>query len=349
MSCAGGRPGAAASDVATRPFLINGNLVIPANSDLVLDAALKSLIRSSGLTAFKATIGGSSGGYEETVAQLAAYDQVFENNPDLFTPINHYEDLEHTYNQRLIGVIRSFEAAAMLDADLDRIREFANRGVRVMQLGYNHSSAFGSGVLSTEPPLGLTALGRAAIAVMNAEGVALDLSHADETTTSEAIEVSQKPVSITHAGCYALNPHPRNKTDDILRAIADAGGVFGVFELSYLTPDQAQQTIDDYLAHLTHALNVAGEDHVSIGSDALMLTFDTSTQSVARWDAHIAARKKSGVAAPGEGPLPFAEGLNRPDRMLIIEDALEQKGVRARIIDKILGRNLQRWFKEAWT
>ena len=347
-SCAPTRQGADAFGARDRPFLINGNLVIPANSDQVLDAASKDLIRSSGLTAFKATVAGSGGTYEQTKAQLGAYDQVFENNPDLFTPIDRYEDLERAYERRLIGVIRSFEATTMLEADLDRIREFADRGVRVMQLGYNHSTVFGSGVLSTEPPLGLTALGRDAVAVMNAAGVALDLSHADKMTTLDAIKVSQKPVAVTHAGCYALTPHPRNKADSTLRAIADAGGVFGIFELSYLTLDQEQQTIEDYLAHLTHALNVVGEEHVSIGSDALMLAFDTGPESLARWEAHIAARQESGVAAPGEGPLPFAEGLNRPDRMLIIADALTKKGVKSRVVEKILGRNLQRWFKEAW-
>src|SRR5690606_15599594 len=111
----------------------------------------------------------------------------------------------------------------------------------------------------------------------------------------------------------AVYVHPRNKSDAVLRAVADKGGVVGLYELSYISAGPQQQSIDDYLAHLLHALSVCGEDHVGIGSDAILTPFDTSPESMAEWNASIEARRAAGVAAPGGGRPPFVEGLNRPD------------------------------------
>jgi len=107
--------------------------------------------------------------------------------------------------------------------------------------------------------------------------------------------------------------------------------------------------LDDYLRHLTHALKICGVDDVGIGSDALLMPFDTSPESMVEWNKDIAARKASGVGAPGEGPPPFVIGLNRPDRYRVIVDALGRRGYKGRVIDKILGLNFQRVFAETWS
>jgi membrane dipeptidase len=208
---------------------------------------------------------------------------------------------------------------------------------------------FASGVLSPQPSAGLTALGRDAVHRMNALGVSLDLSHCDEASTLAALAASSKPALITHAGCDAVHAHPRNKSDAVLRAMADKGGVVGIYDLSFLAQAPKQPTLDDYLRHMTHALDVCGEDHVGIGSDALLMPFDTSPESMAEWNKDIAARKASGVGAPGEGPPPFVLGLNRPDRHFLIADALEQRGCKTRTIEKVLGLNFQRVFAATWS
>jgi membrane dipeptidase len=183
---------------------------------------------------------------------------------------------------------------------------------------------------------------------MNALGVTVDLSHSDEPSSIAALAASSRPALITHAGCAAVHPHPRNKSDALLRALAAKGGVIGIYELSFLVASPAQPVLDDYIAHLVHALNVCGEDHVGIGTDGLLTPFDTSPESMKEWDADIARRKATGVGAPGEGPPPFVIGLNRPDRYAVIADALRRRGYSGRIVDKILGDNFQRAFKETW-
>lgn len=102
------------------------------------------------------------------------------------------------------------------------------------------------------------------------------------------------------------------------------------------------------IAHMTHALDVCGEDHVGIGSDASFDTLDLSQEARARWDKVLEARRASGMAAPEEDRMPYTEGLNRADRTLVIADALLRHGYPARVTEKVLGANFVRAFREIW-
>lgn len=183
---------------------------------------------------------------------------------------------------------------------------------------------------------------------MNALGVTVDISHSDEASSLAAMKASRKPLLITHAGCAAVQAHPRNKSDAQLRALAKSGGVVGIYELSYLNTSSPQPTLEDYMAHLTHALDVCGEDHVGIGSDAIMTAFEVTPESVKAWNEDIARRKAAGIGAPGEGPLPFVVGLNRSDRSRVIAETMEARGYGIGVIEKVLGRNFLRVFDETW-
>lgn len=328
--------------------VINGNLVAPFDDAAPLDAETAAQVRASGLTAFKMTIGGPSGGYDDVNADILAFDKAIGMSAGVYMKITRPEDFETARRTGAVGVIYSFEAADMLGEDVARIDHFAAMGVRVMQLSYNTASPFASGVMVPQPSTGLTELGRAAVARMNATGVTLDLSHADEPSSLAAVAASTRPVAITHAGCASVYAHPRNKSDAVLRAVADKGGVVGLYELGYISPGPGQQSMDDYLAHLLRALSVCGEDHVGIGSDALLTPFDTSPESMAQWNASIEARRVAGVAAPGEGRPPFVEGLNRPDRCAVIARALLDRGQPIRVVEKVLGANFLRVFSETW-
>ncbi|HCK83326.1 MAG TPA: Zn-dependent dipeptidase [Hyphomonadaceae bacterium] len=306
------------------------------------------LVRSSGVSAIKTTIGGFNAPFEDTLAEIAFYQRLVEAHPDYFMQIRNAADIARAKRERKLGIIFSFESAACLEDKLDRIDLFRNLGVRVMQLSYNLPSPFGAGVMSP-PDASLTDLGREAIARMNASGVALDLSHANPATTSAATAASAKPVLITHAGCASVHPHPRNKSDEQLRALAEKGGVVGIYDLFYLAPAGRQPNLDDYIAHMAHALSVCGEDHVGIGSDTGFGASELSAEERAAWAAETERRRATGVAAPEEdGRLPFTEGLNRPDRALVIADALMKRGYRERAVEKVLGANFARAFGEIW-
>lgn len=337
-----------AAKLYRKAIVIDGNLVPPLDSEGPLPPADAALVKGSGLTAIKATLGGSKSTYAQAEEMITGYDAGIVKSADLYRRIDTIADIHAAKREGKVGVIFSFESADMFEGKVDNIDHFAKRNVRVMQLSYNTASPFGSGVMSPQPSAGLTDLGRQAVERMNKLGVTLDLSHSDEPTTLDAIKATRKTPLVTHAGCSAVYAHPRNKSDKVLRALAERGGVVGLYELSFISAGPAQQSIDEYLAHVLHALKICGEDHVGIGSDAIMTPFDTSPESMAAWNKDIEERKRTGVGAPGEGRPPFVEGLNRADRSLVIAEKLLDRGVSERAVEKILGENFLRVFKETW-
>ncbi len=305
------------------------------------------LVRKSGISVVKATVGGSRDDFAETVKGIAYVLRSIEVHPAYFMQVRVPADMERAKREGKLGIILSFEGSDMLEGKVDRFELFRNLGVRVMQFSYNRKSPFGAGVM--EPSAGgLTPLGQEAVKKMNVLGVTIDVSHANTQTTADAIAASSRPVIMSHAGCAAVHQHPRNKTDDQLRAVADKGGVVGIYDLMYLAASPRQPTVSDYMAHMEHALKVAGEDHVGVGSDVTIDPFDTSPQGMAKFNELEEKRQKSGIAAPEEDRPPYVVGLNIPRRIEVIADQLIKRGYPTRVAEKVVGANFVRVFSETW-
>lgn len=342
-------PGTAARPVSSAASIYADALVLDANT-LASIGGIRSqddlrMIRESGINALKSTLGGSGASFEEAVADIAAAQQLIEQHPELFLKVIDHADLARAKQEGRVAVIFSFEAASMLEDKVDRIDLFRDLDVRVMQLSYNRGSGFGAGSLDGDAA-GLTPLGREAIARMNARGVALDLSHSNARTTREAIAACQRPPLITHAGCRAVFDHPRNKADAELRALADKGGVVGIYMLPFLTEDTRQPMLSDYLDHVVHALDVCGEDHVGIGTDSLF--FSVTDEDIKAMDALMRERQKAGTGAPGENRTPYLPDVNTPRKLEHVAAGLQRRGYPVRVVDKVLGANFVRAFGEAW-
>lgn len=304
------------------------------------------VVRDSGVTALKSGLGGPTGNFEEAVTDIAAADQLMEKRADLFLNIRTYGDFDRARKERKLGVIYSFESVNMLEGKIERIELFRRLGVRVMQLSYNRRTPFGVGCLDGETD-GLTELGRRAVAKMNEVGVALDLSHSNTQTTADGIAASTKPALITHAGCRAVYMHPRNKEDRELKALADKGGVIGMYMLPYLTAPPKQPMLADYMQHLDHALKMCGEDHVGVGSDVNF--FPVGQSDLEEMKKAAEKRKADGIGAPGEDRPTYIPDLNTPRKMELIADALLKRGYKSGVVEKIIGLNFKRVFGEIWT
>jgi membrane dipeptidase len=261
--------------------------------------------------------------------------------------VRHQFDLDHAREKKKIGVILGFQHPQPIEPDLNRLVMFRRLGVRIMQLTYNNRGMFGDGCLEPDNA-GLSKLGRSAVARMNELGVAVDLSHCGQRTTAEGIESSSKPVLITHAGCSAVHPHPRNKDDKELRALADRGGVMGIFFMPYLVASPTLPARQHVLQHLDHALKVCGSEHVGIGTDGVLDTFPDTVEQRKAFAADMANRKKLGIAAPEEDRPPYSPDLNTPHRLEIIAAGLEKRGYSTDIIEKVMGRNFYRAFGDIW-
>ncbi len=330
-----------------RSIVFNANLYPPVQETFPFPQAMLDMVRNSGITAVKASLGGINASFEDAIAEISLWQKTFETYPDIYIQVRTATDIERAKREKKMGVLLSFETATPLADKIDRIALFRGLGVKVMQLDYNLRTPFGTGVLG-DPKEGLSTLGQKAVEAMNREGVAIDISHSNALTSNGVLKASNRPVLITHCGCYAVYSHPRNKPDDLLRAVADKGGVVGIYDLPYLTASPKQPTLDDYLAHMTHALNVCGEDHVGIGSDSGLEPMDTSDAGMKAFNEMEQERRKAGVAAPGEDRMPYVIGLNNTHRAETIADALLKRGYKARTVEKIIGLNFTRALAQIW-
>jgi membrane dipeptidase len=313
--------------------------------DVLPSAETVAAVHHSGITAIHSTV--SVPGFEDTINILANLQDLVDHYPEALLIVRRHSDLIRAKRENKIGIMPGFQDTQFLEEDPDRIATFRRLGVRIMQLTYNNRSIFGDGCL--EPGnAGLSKAGIAAVKKMNDLGVAVDLSHSGYRTTSEGIAASAKPVLITHAGCAAVYAHPRNKPDEILKALADRGGYFGVYLMPYLVASPTVPTREHVLEHVVHAINVCGADHVGIGSDGSIQKTVLTAEQKAAFDQDIARRKKLGIGAPGEDRYPYVPDLNGPDHMEVIAAELAKRGQAAAVIEKVLGANFERVIGEIW-
>ena len=327
-----------------RALVFDANLSPPLSDKFPFPPEMIAMVRDSGVNAVKTSLGGTDSNFEDTIAEIAFFQRAIEYYPDVFLQVRQASDFARAKSEKKFGILFSFESVEMFEGKIERIELFRDLGVRVMQLSYNKASPWAAGVLA-DPPTGLTEQGRKAVASMNDLGVAIDVSHANEATSKDALAVSKTSPIITHAGCNAVHRHPRNKSDAILKAVADRGGVVGIYDLPYLAASPKQPNLDDYMAHMTHALKICGEDHVGIGSDSGLGPWDLSAEDFKKMEDH---RHAIGVAAPEEDRPMYVEGLNMARRSEVIADALLKRGYPARVAEKVLGSNFVGALTRIW-
>jgi len=303
-------------------------------------------IQRSGITAINLTVTVGRADFETVVAGLSFWNGEAEHHSDRLCIIRRHSDIAEAKKARTLGLILGFQRTAMLGDDLSRIKLFRDLGVRIMQLTYNNRTLYGDGCLESSDA-GLSLLGRQAIGEMNRVGVAVDLSHCGHRTTADGIAASTKPVLLSHTGCNAVFRHPRNKDDSELRAMAEKGGVAGIYLMPFLDVAGPRNT-ELVVRHIEHAIRVCGEDHVGIGSDLSIQPIVETREYKEAATEFVASRKKSGGGAPGEDLPLYIPELNHPRRIESIAVALAARGHSSSTITKIIGGNFARVFEAVW-
>ncbi len=323
--------------------------------DLAPDAGLSPSMladcKNSGVTALNLTVssvGNGPGKFEDTVAGIAFAEQLIADHPDHFMKVLSGRDLTTAKSTGRMGLIYGFQDTSPLDGQLQRLAMFHSLGVRIVQPVYNRRNLMGDGCLEPADG-GLSTLGRELIAEINKQKILLDLSHAGPRTQSEGIAASKAPMAITHTGCRALVDVPRNTYDKELQAVADRGGVVGIYFMPFLRAS-GQPHAEDLIRHLEYAVNVCGEDHVGLGTDGSIsgIKLDEKYAEVQR--KFVEDRQKAGIAAPGEDPKVFnlIPEYNEARRLFTLANDLSDRGWTAKRIEKVLGTNFARLFAEVW-
>ena len=310
-------------------------------------------VRASGVTAFNVTVGAvgtmpSLEAFEKIVRDVARWEGEIERHPGALARVRSVGDLRDAKRDGRTGLVYGLQDGVSFEDDLERLSALRQLGVLVIQPTYNRRNLLGDGCME-KADAGLSTAGIAAIERLNQLGVLVDLSHCGRRTAADAIAVSRRPVAFTHTGCAALAEHPRHRTDAELRAVAEKGGVVGIYVMPYLAKGR-QPTAADVIAHIEHALEVCGEDHVSIGTDGTLSPIRLTPEFVAQFRENTRRRKELGIAAPyetEEGYL-FASDLNTPRRLETLAQLLIDRGHSEARVEKLLGANLLRVFGEAW-
>ena len=192
---------------------------------------------------------------------------------------------------------------------------------------------------------GLSDFGVDVVARMNELGIVLDLSHCGVGTTRDGIALTRQPPAFTHTMCEAIyNNHPRAKTDEQIKALADKGGIVGIVMLGYFVGPDPDTSIEDYLNHVDHAVKVAGVDHVGLSSDFAIRGIEAWATKETWYEPRLRSFKPSyNVRWP-----PWVPGLDEPRRFRNVAQGLSRRGYGWSDIEKILGQNWLRYFRDVF-
>ena len=308
------------------------------NASYFFEEKVLERLKNGGITAVNATIAAWHT-LPETISLIADYHYLLDQHADLIMPVHGVEDIEVAKKTKRVGIIVGFQDTAPIQDNERLLAVYHALGARIIQLTYNHQNLVGGGCMLPEDK-GLTAFGLKVIAEMNRLGILIDLSHCGPRTSLEAIEVSQEPVAFTHANPVALADHPRNKTDETLKALAAKGGVVGAASLPAMLTGQKHATLDDYLAAIDYLVNLLGIDHVGLGPDFMedmpeeILASALKGLSTSEKEKYFSTKVIQGFESISECP--------RVTRGLL------DRGYSMGQVEKIMGGNWLRLYKEVW-
>jgi membrane dipeptidase len=216
-------------------------------------------------------------------------------------------------------------------------------GQRISLLTYNSRNLIGNGSTERHDD-GISDFGIKIIERMNKIGMAVDTAHCGDKTTLDAFELSKAPVLITHSNCRALNPnHPRCKTDEAIRKMAEKGGVMGITEVRNFVSAKEPTTIENLLDHYDHVAKLVGVEHVGVGSDIDLDGYDALPPDYIAW---LRSLYKSSY---GFREKLDTDGAGHYKRMFDLTDGLIHRGYSDRDIELILGGNFRRVLEQIWS
>lgn len=285
-------------------------------------------------------------GFRDTMTHIAAFQRWFLEHEDLIRPVRTVADIRALNDEARTGIVLGFQNLSGIEDRLEYLGLFKALGVGIMQLTYNTQNLVGAGCYESRDS-GLTDFGHDVVAEMNRTGIVIDLSHVGAITAREAIDASTKPVVYSHTAPFTLKPHPRNKSDEEMRRVAEGGGLVGVTLFPPFLAAGNEATVVDYVEAIEYVRDVVGEDHVAIGTDFI----DGHERKYLEW-----LNRDKGDGRPIGAPdlIDALVDVRMPGGIELIEDwpnithTMVERGWNEREIRKVLGENWLRLLADVW-
>ena len=297
-------------------------------------------MRAGGVTAVHATLVYHEN-TRETLTRFGEWNRRFEQHADLIMPVYEPADIQRARASNRIGVFFGAQNCSPIEDDIDMIAIMRRMGLMIMQLTYNNQSLLATGCYEAQDN-GITRFGRQAIGEMNRTGMIIDMSHSSEKSTLDAIELSTRPVIISHANPSTFYAAKRNKSDKVLKAIAESGGLLGFSMYPFHLKGGPDCTLDSFCDMIANTADLMGVDHIGLGTDLCQ----GQPQSVLDWMRNGRWSKEmdfgEGSKSNAGWPRPLTWFQDNRDFPAIIE-GLRKKGFNKTDVHKIMGLN---WLKQ---
>lgn len=284
---------------------------------------------------------------EATLANIGDWRRRFREYSDIIMPVRTGDDIREAEKSGKVGIILGFQNCSPIEDDLRKVEMLHEQGVRIMQLTYNNQSLLATGCYE-DGDSGVTRFGREVIKEMNRVGMIIDMSHSAEHSTLQTIELSERPIAITHANPLRWHEALRNKSDDVLRALGQSGGMLGFSMYPFHLNNGPDCTLDDFCGMIMDTAALMGIDHVGIGSDLCQ-----------NWGYETLEWMRSGTWTfkpdYGEGSASNAGWPRQPDWFASSKDfgniakGLADKGMAQGDIGKVMGLNWLRFFDDGFS
>ena len=233
--------------------------------------------RAAGLDAVHVTIVYHED-YDELLVEIKKWEKLISDNSDLIFQGKDYNDIEKANLEKKTAIFFGFQNCSPIEDDINLVEKVHNLGCRFMQLTYNNQSLLATGCYE-KIDSGVTNFGREAIKEMNRVGVVIDMSHSAEKSTFDAIELSDKPIAITHANPSFWHPAKRNKSNDLLKTLSESGGMLGLSLYPHHLKDNTNCTIESFCEMVAKTADIMDIKNIGIGSDLCL----NQPDSIVEW------------------------------------------------------------------
>ena len=233
--------------------------------------------RAAGLDAVHVTIVYHED-YDELLVEIKKWEKLFSDNSDLIFQGKDYNDIKKANLEKKTAIFFGFQNCSPIEDDINLVEKVHNLGCRFMQLTYNNQSLLATGCYE-KIDSGVTNFGREAIKEMNRVGVVIDMSHSAEKSTFDAIELSDKPIAITHANPSFWHPAKRNKSNDLLKTLSESGGMLGLSLYPHHLKDNTNCTIESFCEMVAKTADIMDIKNIGIGSDLCL----NQPDSIVEW------------------------------------------------------------------